>query len=256
MRRFSGELSLVMATWLFAISTMAENWSQFRGENVNGVAAETMLPVAWGPSQQIAWKVKLPGVGWSQPIVWRNKIFVTTAESDKQAKPDPNNTGPGFDGFAGLLSAAAFGPKPPDAHYRWTVLCLDATTGNVVWEQVAHEGRPAVPIHANNTYASETPATDGERLIAYFGMMGVYCYDLSGELLWSKDLGSHPTQFGWGTGSSAVLFGELVYIQCDNDEASFLVALDKKSGETVWRVGRKKPTGPRPISGKTGCVPS
>ena len=212
------------------------------GANINGVAVETRLPVAWGPGQQIAWKVSLPGVGWSQPIVWGDKIFVTTAESDKQVKPDPKNTGPGFGGFASLFSAGELSLKPPDVHYRWTVLCLDVATGNVVWEQVAHEGRPTVRIHANNTYASETPATDGERLIAYFGMMGVYCYDLSGELLWSKDLGTYPTQFGWGTGSSPLLFGDLVYIQCDNDEASFLVALDKKSGEIAWRLEREEKT--------------
>ena len=116
------------------------------------------------------------------------------------------------------------------------MLCLDASTGKTVWEKVARDGRPTIPIHANNTYASETPVTDGERVIAYFGMAGLYCYDMSGNLLWKKDFDTHPMQFGWGTGSSPILFGDNVYVQCDNDEASFLVALDKKTGDDVWRV--------------------
>jgi outer membrane protein assembly factor BamB len=133
-----------------------------------------------------------------------------------------------------------YNPDPPKDVHRWKVLCLDAATGNVAWERVAREGPPSMHIHANNTYASETPATDGERLIAYFGMTGVYCYDLAGNLLWQKDLGVYPTQFGWGTGSSPVLFEERVYLQCDNEKSSFIVALDKKTGEQVWRADREE----------------
>ena len=126
--------------------------------------------------------------------------------------------------------------------YRWKVLCLDAASGKTLWEKTARDGRPTIPTHRNNTYASETPATDGERVVAYFGMTGVYCYDFAGNLLWTRDLGTHPTMFGWGTGSSPILFGDKVYIQCDNDEASFLVALDKKTGKDVWRVDRDEQT--------------
>ncbi len=218
------------------MTATAENWSQFRGASSNGVAQQDKLPVEWGPDAQIMWKSALAGIGWSQPIVWGDKIFVTTAESDGQPKPNPENKGPGFEGFAGFLSSGVL--KPPEANYRWKVLCLDAATGKVVWERVAREGRPTMQIHANNTYATETPVTDGERLIAYFGMTGVYCYDLAGKLLWSKDLGAYPMQFGWGTGSSPVLFGDSVYIQCDNDHASFLVALNKMTGEERWRIKR------------------
>jgi outer membrane protein assembly factor BamB len=104
--------------------------------------------------------------------------------------------------------------------------------------QTAREGKPTMHIHPNNTYASETPVTDGERVIAYFGMTGVYCYDLDGTLVWSKDLGAYPMQFGWGTGSSLALHHDLVFVQCDNDRSSFLVALDKRTGDEVWRATR------------------
>lgn len=236
----------VRATFAIAVATIgflvaasrAENWSQFRGADLDGVAADAKLPLEWGPEKQILWKVNLPGIGWSQPIVWGDKVFVTTAVADKQAKPNANNKGPGLSGYTDFLSRGIVAIPPPNETYQWKVICLDAATGKTVWEKVAREGRPTMTIHANNTYASETPATDGERVIAYFGMTGVYCFDLAGDPLWTRDLGVQRMQFGWGTGSSPVLYGDCVYVQCDNDEASFLVALDKKTGKDVWRKDR------------------
>jgi outer membrane protein assembly factor BamB len=237
---FSMKFILSWSAWWWPLipPAMAENWCQFRGANTNGVDQDANLPVEWGPDKQIIWQVALPGVGWSQPVVWGDKIFVTTAVSDRQPKPDPKIQGVGFNGLGGFLSSV--GLHPPEVNYRWKVLCLDAATGKLLWEQVARDGRPTMQVHPNNTYASETPVTDGERLIAYFGMTGIYCYDLSGNLLWSKDLGAYPMQFGWGTGSSPILFGDYVYIQCDNDNASFLVALNKTTGEETWRVTRNE----------------
>jgi len=113
-------------------------------------------------------------------------------------------------------------------------------SGKVLWDQVAQTGRPSIPIHPNNSYATETPATDGERVIASFGPIGVYCFDVEGTQLWKKELGSYPTQMDWGTASSPVIHGNNVYIQCDNHEKSFLVALDKKSGDEVWRADREE----------------
>lgn len=229
-------LNAALAAACLAATARAESWAQFRGGPAAGVVSEGRLPVAWGPADHVAWRVKLPGVGWSQPIAVGDKIFVTTAESDEQARPDPKNQGAGFGdgGFASFLT----GFKPPETAHRWKVLCLDAATGDVLWEKVAHEGPPTIHIHPNNTYATETPVADGERIIAYFGMTGVYCFDLAGNQLWTKDLGVFPMQFGWGTGSSPLLAGDTVYIQCDNDQASFLVALDVKTGDQRWRVDR------------------
>jgi outer membrane protein assembly factor BamB len=227
-------LVLATATWLLSAAAPAENWSQFRGADA-GVVNDVRLPLEWGPDKQVVWKVRIPGVAWSQPVVWGERIFVTTAQTDQQPRPDPANRGAGISGFAMLFGADQ---QPPKENYRWKVLCLDAATGKTLWEQTARSGRPTIKIHPNNTYASETPVTDGERVIAYFGMAGMYCYDLAGNALWSKDLGAYPTQFGWGTGSSPVLFGDHVFVQCDNDKASFLVALDKRSGDEAWRVER------------------
>ncbi|HEX6963783.1 MAG TPA: PQQ-binding-like beta-propeller repeat protein [Lacipirellula sp.] len=217
-----------------AAATFAENWNQFRGPAASGVASESALPIEWSAERNIAWKQRIPGVGWSQPVVWGDKIFLTTAVADDQPRPDPAQMGPGVGGFAGFFKSF----EPPETNYRWLVLCLDADAGNILWEKTVREGRPTIHIHPNNTFATETPAVDEERLIVHFGMHGVYAYSHDGELLWSKDLEAYPTQFGWGTGSSPVMHGDLVFIQCDNDEQSWIAALDKRTGDEVWRADR------------------
>jgi len=231
---------LVLLPAFFSHLANAEEWAQFRGPNGNGVATAEKLPVHWEIDKNIAWKIKLPGFAWSQPVAWSDKVFVTTAQSDEQKKPRGGQTGPGFRLFSreGLSRAFGNGGDPPAATYRWIVMCLDGNTGRVLWKQVAREGSPSIPIHRSNTYASETPATDGECLFANFGMTGLFCYDLSGKLLWSKELGTYGMQFGWGTGSSPVVDSERVFVQCDNEDGSFLVALDKKNGEELWRAER------------------
>jgi outer membrane protein assembly factor BamB len=124
--------------------------------------------------------------------------------------------------------------------YRWEVHCLDLATGKTLWKQLALEAKPRIPTHSTNTYASETPVTDGERLYVYFGMTGLFCYDLAGNPLWKKDLGSYPMLMGWGTGSSPVLDEDRLFLQCDNEEKSFLVAFDKRTGEELWRMPREE----------------
>jgi outer membrane protein assembly factor BamB len=236
----SSSIAAGCLAYCLAAPVAAQSWAQFRGPNSDGIATEAAHPEKWSPDQNLAWKTPIPGIGWSQPIVWGDKVFITSAVSDNAKRPKPGDWSPGE---AGMLTSI-FGNyrKPPAIKYQWLVLCLDRATGKMLWQQTAHEGNPPIPIHAQNTYATETPATDGERLIAYFGMVGVYCYDFDGKLLWSKDIGSYPTQMDWGTGSSPVIHGDLVFIQCDNEKSSFLVALDKKSGDEIWRVNRDERT--------------
>jgi outer membrane protein assembly factor BamB len=241
MRRESVQAAaLTIALVLAAGPAAAQHWRQFRGDDGNGAApAEAALPLVWSADEHVVWKTPIPGVGWSQPVVWGSRIFLTTAIAEDQPKPDPANMGPGVGGFAGFFaSAGGTNFKPPETDYQWKVLCLDAATGDVLWEKTARQGRPTIHIHGNNTYATETPATDGERLVACFGMTGVFCYDLDGELLWEKELDAFPMQFGWGTGSSPVIDDKHVYLQCDNDQSSSLVALDKRTGDQAWRVER------------------
>ena len=239
----NGALSLALACGCLSATRLpAEEWSSFRGASGSGLVQDATLPTHWTLNKHVIWKTKLPGTGWSQPVAWGKNVFVTAAEADEQPKPDPNNLGPGpgAPGLLGFLTGSGSGREPPKFEHRWLLLCLDANSGDVLWERAVREGRPTIPIHANNTYASETPATDGERVVAYFGMLGVWCYDYSGNLLWQRDLKTYPTQFDWGTGSSPVLFGDRVFIQCDNEQASYLAALDKRTGDDVWRRDRQE----------------
>jgi outer membrane protein assembly factor BamB len=218
------------------------DWPQFRGPNGSATTAETGLPLEWGAGKNVAWKAEVPGYGWSSPVIWGDKVFVTTAVSDKQQKPSGGFGGPGG-GPGGGRGGFGRGMRPPDEVYKWRVLCLSATDGKVIRQQTAAEHKPAIPKHGSNTYATETPATDGERVYAYFGMTGVFCYDLSGKLLWKKDLGSYAMAMGNGTGSSPALDDGRLFIQCDNEEKSFLVALDAKTGAELWRAPRTERTG-------------
>ena len=207
-----------------------DNWPQFRGAGGNGLAGDNKLPLEWGADKNIRWKTEVPGVGWSAPIIWGNKLFVTTAVTDNQAKPKSGSRGGG--GGGGRAKG------PPDVTYRWQLHCLDAATGKEIWKQVALEAKPRISKHGSNTYATETPVTDGQHIYAYFGMTGLFCYDLTGKLIWKKDLGSYPMMAGWGTASSPVLEGELVFVQCDNEQKSFLAAFDKTTGAEKWRAER------------------
>lgn len=229
---------LTASVCALALSTArGENWPQFRGPAGNGVVADSKLPSEWGPDKNIRWKVEIPGVAWSSPIIWGDKVFVTTAITDKQTKPTGGGGRPGGGGGrpGGFRPG---GGRAPDVTYRWELYCLEKSTGKVLWKELAVERKPTIPIHRTNTYASETPVTDGERIYAYFGMIGVFCFDMNGKLQWKKELGSYPMMAGWGTGSSPVLDDSRLYVQCDNEEKSFLVALDKKTGDQVWKVER------------------
>jgi outer membrane protein assembly factor BamB len=270
---------LTMPAW-------AENWTQFRGPNADSLANDSQLPVEWGKDKNVQWQVEIPGVAWSSPVIWGDKVFVTTAVTDKQTKPKPGfgfgggmpggfprggrggppfppregekgdrptppsgggeGGGPPPGGFGRGPGRGGFGPmgggKPPDQVYQWQVYCLDRASGKVLWKQTAAEKKPTIPKQPSNSYASETPITDGERVYAYFGMTGLFCYDLSGKPVWNKDLGSYPMAMGFGTGSSPTLEGDRLFVQCDNEKQSFLLAVDKKTGKELWRVDRAEKT--------------
>ncbi len=289
-----GFLFAILAIGCGTTRLQAADWPQFRGPGGAGLSDQSQLPTEWSAEKNVVWKTALPGFGWSSPVIWGDKVFLTTAITEKQTKPQSGAPGGGGGGFgrpgggrrdrnpdgaepdapdaAPRPSAegagsdepqggdrpagggpsgrrggrggngGGFGGQAPDALYQFEVYCLDRRSGEVLWKQTATERKPTIPTHRTNSYASETPVTDGERLYAYFGMTGLFCYDLDGKLLWTKDLGSFPMSMGWGTGSSPVLADDKLIIQCDNDKSSFLIALDKRTGEQAWRVDREDKT--------------
>ena len=205
-----------------------DNWPQFRGANSTGVAADGgNLPVEWSATKNVSWKVDLPGRGWSSPVVWGNQVFLSSViNSGESEKPKKG------------LYFGGDRTTPPDSEHTWMVMCLDLSNGSTLWSKQVHRGKPQTSIHIKNSFASETPVTDGQHVYFVFGGIGVFCFDLSGEQIWMKPLEPRKTRYGWGTAASPVLHGDRLYIINDNHEESYLMALDKQTGEQVWRVER------------------
>ena len=218
---------ILIAGFLLVSGVSAEvNWPQFRGPSA-GVVEDSILPSTWSTTENVAWKLEIPGRAWSSPIVWGDRVFVTSAVGGVDAEKPKKG-----------LYFGGNRDKPSDKTHRWMVYCIDLDSGKILWEKLAHQAVPKHSLHIKNTYASETPVTDGQRVYAYFGNYGLFCYDLDGKELWSKQFGSFKTRYNWGTAASPVLYKDRLFIVNDNDEQSFLIALDKKTGEQIWRVDR------------------
>ena len=203
------------------------NWPQFRGMGALGITTNKDLPENWSASENVAWKAEIPGRGWSSPIVWGDRVFLTTAVNSGASEAPKKG-----------LYIGGERPNAPRLEHEWKLVCLDLSSGKARWERVVHRGEPAGPIHLKNSYASETPVTDGERVYVCVGNVGVYCLDFTGREVWSKPLEPHKTRMGWGTAASPVLHRDRLYVVSDNEEQSYLLALDKSTGNEVWRVDR------------------
>ena len=206
-------------------------WPQWRGPLGTGVAPEADPPVHWDESRNVLWKKTLPGLGHSTPIVWGDRIYVTAAVPVGEA------LGPIYDEAPG-----SHGNLPVTHRQRFAVLALDRGSGGVVWERTVRTGLPHEGGHYTSSLASASPATDGQRVLAYFGSQGVYCLNLDGEVQWKKQLGMMRTKHGHGEGSSPVLHGETLVVNWDHEGQSFVVALDKRTGEERWKILRNEVT--------------
>lgn len=211
-------------------SATEDQWPRFRGPGGRGISTQTGLPDRWSTTENVAWVTEIDGLGWSSPIVWDQMVFVTSVVSTGEVEAPR----------AGLYLGGERG-APTDEH-RWMVYALDVATGARVWEREVHRGVPPASHHLKNTYASETPVTDGEYVYAYFGNVGLFGLTLDGELRWSRRFDAVKTRAGWGTASSPVLHDGRLYVVNDNDEQSYLVALSKETGAELWRVDRDEGT--------------
>jgi outer membrane protein assembly factor BamB len=209
-------------------------WPGFRGPAAAGVADGVRLPDTWNGStgQNIAWKVEVPGLAHSSPIVWGDRLYLTSAISSRaDATFKPGLYGEG----------TASEDRTP---HKWVVLAIDRRTGRTLWQKTAYEGAPREKRHIKSTYANATPVTDGRTIVAFFGSQGLYAFDPSGTLRWKKDLGVlnagayDDPGYEWGTASSPILYKNLVIVQCDQQSGSFILAVDLNTGKTVWKTGR------------------
>lgn len=227
--RFRFELAALLVACCFCVPARGdENWPQFRGPGAAGVAAnDVAVPERWTDTENVAWRTEVPGLGWSSPVVWNGQVFITSVVNAGEDAPAQR----------GLYFGGEQKEVPPTEH-EFNVYCLDLTSGATVWTKTAHKAVPPSTRHKKNSYASETIATDGERLYVYFGNVGLYCYTLAGAPVWELPLGPYKTRLGWGTGASPIVYKGRVYLCNDNEQESFLLCLDAATGQEVWRTTR------------------
>ncbi len=218
----------LMSGFTTAVAQAPQDWTQFRGPGSMGVVDDANLPVNWSRTENVAWAAEIPGRGWSSPIVVGNLVIVTTVISSVEQE-----TAQGGLYFGGER------PAPTDSH-RWVIVGVDWASGAIRWQTDVHSGVPARGRHLKNSFASETPVSDGERIYAYFGNVGVFALDLKGNVLWEKRFEPARTRYGWGTAASPVLYDDRLYILNDNDEKSFMVVLDAATGDEIWRIDREE----------------
>src|SRR6266550_7511237 len=224
---------LLIAFCLFLpCAAHAQNWPQFRGPGATGVVEGRAAAATWNAEKSLntRWKTEIPGLGHSSPVVWGNKVFITTAVTSS-AKDETRY---------GLYGDVA--PVKDDPKHVWKVYALDKETGKILWEQSAYEGLPKVKRHPKSTHSDSTPVTDGKYLVVLFGSHGLYAYDLNGKLKWKQDLCTldygwiYDADYQWEHGSSPVIYRDLVIIQADVQKDSFIAAYNLKTGELVWKM--------------------
>jgi outer membrane protein assembly factor BamB len=229
----AGVFGLASALTLSAQSK-GDNWPQFRGVDASGVAgAGAAPPASWSlaPATNIAWKTAIPGLGHSSPIVWGDRVYLTTAVA--------TDGKPGI--VLGDVSKSGIDPATDTGRHAWRLLAIDKASGKVVWDKVAHEGVPRMKRHVKASHASATPATDGRVIVALMGSEGLFAFDMNGTPKWRADLGimdvglvDDPTM-QWGPASSPVILGDMVLVQNDLHKDSFLAAYDINTGKELWR---------------------
>ena len=248
MKLHLSELTLILLGSILVTKSALKadsNWPSWRGVTGNGVAPDSSNPPKeWSEEKNIFWKIKLPGLGHSTPVIWKDKIFLTSAiPFGEVTEPPIYDNAPG-----------SHDNSPVAQKHKFVVLCIDKKTGETIWSTKCNELFPHEGGHKSGSLASASPVTDGKQVIAYFGSHGLYSIDCqSGKIIWKRDLGKMATKHGHGEGSSPVLKGNTIIINWDHEKESAIYAIDKNTGKNIWKVDRKEVTSwSTPIIVKSG----
>jgi outer membrane protein assembly factor BamB len=224
-------LRLAALALILAATALADeaNWPQFRGPGSRGLPAESARPPAeWSAARNIAWQTEVAGLGWSSPVVWAGKIFITSVA--RVAGDEPAQMG------------LYLGKSRGEGDHRFLVMCFESGSGRLLWEREVHRGVPARAIHLKNSFASATAVTDGQRVVALFHDLGLFAFDLDGKPLWRLPVKATKTRSDFGHGGSPVLHAGRVYLVDDNEDESYAAAYDAATGKEVWRLARDRET--------------
>ena len=226
-------LTLFLPAIALADSPPPQNWPQWRGPDGNGVSPDGDPPIRWSETENVRFKVPLPGLGLASPVVWDDKIFILSAVAADDAAYKASQ-----EAAAKKLEAQEWPPSVEPVKQAFVVLAFSREDGKILWQQTAAEKVPHESHYIDASWASASPITDGKRLFAHFGSNGLYAYDLDGKLLWARDLGDMRTRNGFGEGASPALDGDTLIVNWDHEDDSFIVALDANTGEERWRTAR------------------
>lgn len=232
-----GAIPTTLAIELSGKPTQPRNWPNFRGAGNAGIADGQFPPTTWDATtgKHLAWKTPIPGLSLACPIVWENKLFVTTAINSENPQAS--------------LRIGQYGDVDSlkeDVKHTWKVYCLDVLSGKVLWEQTSHTGIPRTRRHMKSSHANATPVTDGKVVIVNFGSEGMFCYNMNGRFIWRADLGKLGSSwffnpdYEWGFGSSPVIYGDSVIVQCDIGKNSFIGAFNLQDGTQIWSTPREE----------------
>lgn len=221
------------------------NWGHWRGDDGNGVSTTAKPPTEWSDTENVKWKVAVPGRGSGSAVVWGDQVFVVSAvggDANAGSAADSGKGGQRKGGKRGKGKGKGRGAAQLQK-LSFQLFCFDRETGGLKWKQTAVEATPHEGTHQTNGFASASPCTDGEHVYAHFGSRGLFCYNMNGELQWSRtDFGKMQTRSAFGEGSSPTLAGDKIIVPWDHDGPSALYALDKKTGKTIWKTDRDEPT--------------
>ena len=252
-------LACVFLMPTFHVQAQDLSWPQFRGPDSNPVGVHEKLADRWSKTENVEWAQSIPGRGWSSPIVTGNRVFVTTVTTDGKSKPPQIGTEYSNEYVAELQKqglpmkeiiekvTARDIELPEEVNLHYFLYCLNLKTGKVEWQKEFYTGRPPGGRHRKNSFASESPVTDGELVYVYIANMGLWAFDMKGKQVWTTPLEANPMYLDFGTGSSPTLAGNLLVILADNEKQQYIAAFDKQTGKQAWRTYRN-------IGGKTQPV--
>lgn len=246
----SSILPLTAALSISVLAAADPDWPQFRGPQSNPVGASEKLPAQWSKTSNVEWSAAIPGRGWSSPVVTGGKVFLTTVETDGKSKPPQTGTEYSNEYVAELMKQGLSEAEvlkrvterdiemPEEVQLHYWLYCLDLKSGKVAWKREYHSGRPPGGRHRKNSFASETPVTDGKSVFLYAANMGLYAYDLKGRQLWKTPLEANPIYLDFGTGASPALHEDQLIIVSDNEKQQYIASFDKRTGRQLWRTNR------------------
>ena len=213
-------------------------WPQWRGPLATGVSPNGNPPIEWGEDKNVKWKIAIPGKGHATPIIWGDQMFILSAvETDKEGKAKEQDQGT----KQGRRGRGMPTERTTKVH-KFVIFAINRHDGKILWQHTVREEVPEEGHHQQGSWASHSPVTDGKHVYAYFGSRGLYCFDMKGNLKWERDFGQSSKRMNFGEGSSPALYGDKIIVNWDQEEQSFIVAIDKKTGKDIWKVDRDEGT--------------